>query len=161
MSKAGDGIAFSQPTGASSRDEQCLKFLSDSLETCVRDHCSCITKNWNTENWIPSRLMDVGLSSPENWNPSQLMDVNTHSSELDSVNLVERDKVRERHGNEPVPYLTLSHVWGDESFFTLTESNFQDVKAGISLQSLRPCFQDAINITRRLGKRYLWIDSLW
>jgi hypothetical protein len=43
---------------------------------------------------------------------------------------------------------------------TATKSNWQKLAANISLEKLPPLFQDAIIITRQLGLRYIWIDSL-
>ena len=144
----------------------CLKWAMASDSTNQREHPleTKSVSNFSQIRWTHVSANIAPAPPPpntENWIPSRLLDVDSSSSEPHSVNLVERDKVRELHKNEAIPYLTLSHVWGDESFFTLTESNIQDVKAGVSLQSLRPCFRDAIRITRWLGKRYLWIDSLW
>lgn len=36
----------------------------------------------------------------------------------------------------------------------------EDFRRGISLSGLPRTFQDAISVTRKLGVRFLWIDSL-
>jgi hypothetical protein len=59
-----------------------------------------------------------------------------------------------------VNYLALSHIWGRSQFTKLTTSNFQDLQKSISPSDLSQTFQDAIIVARRLGVRYLWIDSL-
>jgi hypothetical protein len=38
--------------------------------------------------------------------------------------------------------------------------NLENRKSGFQLQDLPKTFQDAVDVTRQLGKRYLWIDSL-
>jgi hypothetical protein len=59
------------------------------------------------------------------------------------------------HG-QAEPYVTLSYHW------TLPESQPPRIAAGRWNQtnSLPKCFQDALNITRAAGLRYLWISSL-
>lgn len=57
-------------------------------------------------------------------------------------------------------YVTLSHCWGSGHTLTATKSNWQKLASNIRFDALPPLFQDAIIITRQLGLRYLWIDSL-
>lgn len=58
------------------------------------------------------------------------------------------------------PYLTLSHCWGSSLPLCLLRSNVQDFYSGIPLTALPKTFRDAVMASRRLGARYLWIDSL-
>lgn len=60
---------------------------------------------------------------------------------------------------EDVTYSALSHCWGGKVDVRLTKTN-QDEMRNIQIQSLPKNFQDAIAATRKLGMRYLWIDSL-
>ncbi|KAF2810865.1 HET-domain-containing protein, partial [Mytilinidion resinicola] len=60
----------------------------------------------------------------------------------------------------PLNYLALSHVWGKSQFTKLTTLNIQDLQKRISPLDLSRTFLDAITVARRLGVRYLWIDSL-
>jgi hypothetical protein len=57
-------------------------------------------------------------------------------------------------------YVTLSHCPGGKVSSTTTPKNVEEHNCAISLNTLPNTFQDAILITRRLGLRYLWIDSL-
>ena len=57
-------------------------------------------------------------------------------------------------------YLTLSHKWGGASILKLTKSTFESFLQNIDINDLPLTFQHAISITRSLGYRYLWIDSL-
>lgn len=60
-----------------------------------------------------------------------------------------------------VQYLTLSHCWGIIAMpVVTTEGNVKEHLKRIPFQELTKTFQDAIVITRRIGLRYLWIDSL-
>ncbi|KAF0320945.1 cyclin-dependent kinase-like 4, partial [Colletotrichum asianum] len=59
-------------------------------------------------------------------------------------------------------YMTLSHRWDhltDEEA-QLTVRNVDSRVEGLSLSSLPPSFRYAAFLTRELGIRYLWIDSL-
>jgi Heterokaryon incompatibility protein (HET) len=57
-------------------------------------------------------------------------------------------------------YLTLSHCWGTGEFLFLTQLNLLKFMDHISIDALCKSFREAILITRRLGFRYIWIDSL-
>jgi hypothetical protein len=57
-------------------------------------------------------------------------------------------------------YLTLSHCWGREKFTTLTSDNLEKFYSGIPDVALSKTFIDAMKVTRELGFKYLWIDSL-
>jgi hypothetical protein len=59
-------------------------------------------------------------------------------------------------------YVALSHCWGSPGKQPpkTTLENFDDHRRGISMTDLPKTFQDAVLITRRVGKSYLWIDSL-
>lgn len=57
-------------------------------------------------------------------------------------------------------YAVLSHCWGTAPIKRTLLDNIADHERGIDFHSLSQTFQDAIIITRNLGIRYLWIDSL-
>jgi hypothetical protein len=56
--------------------------------------------------------------------------------------------------------MTLSHCWGPAQLITTTANTIEQRKAGIPLEDLPQTFKDAVSLTRNLGIRYLWIDSL-
>lgn len=64
--------------------------------------------------------------------------------------------------DDPVPYATLSHCWGEsaQGFLKLTYSEIPRLTAGLALEELPTTYADAVRMTWRLGKRYIWIDSL-
>jgi hypothetical protein len=71
-----------------------------------------------------------------------------------AIKLIETDNM---HGR----YIALSHCWGDSRpDCTTTLSTLVRNKSEIPWQSLPNTFRDAIEVTRQLGVRYLWIDSL-
>jgi hypothetical protein len=93
---------------------------------------------------LPNRLIDVGeIGSPN------VRLVNTFL-ETDSG----------RPGLLTARYATLSHRWGNTDMSQTTSENLVDHYRRIRLSSLTPNFQDAINLMRKLGERYIWIDAL-
>ncbi|KAK6854209.1 hypothetical protein PG995_009302 [Apiospora arundinis] len=57
-------------------------------------------------------------------------------------------------------YATLSYCWGQGDFTMLTLETLAPFQEGISLSDLSQTLQDAINVARRLGLDYIWIDAL-
>lgn len=112
----------------------CLALAHEWLKKCNEGHASC-SRPVNSR--LPTRVIDVGLDEKS-----------------DTVYLKEtRDSDRD-------PYMSLSHCWGKEQIITTTNGTLQDRKAGIKMSELSNTFRDAVIITRGLGIRYLWIDSL-
>lgn len=60
-----------------------------------------------------------------------------------------------------IQYIALSHCWGTGNRpFTTTHATFPQRTDRIAFASLPRTFQHAVQATRELGARYLWIDSL-
>lgn len=57
-------------------------------------------------------------------------------------------------------YATLSHCWGSTQFLKLTKGNIDSFKHRLPVSELGATFQDALNITSRLGIDFIWIDAL-
>jgi hypothetical protein len=105
------------------------------LEKCLKTHTTC--GRARTTNWKPTRLLDVG---------------NRESKFIRLSETVEEAPI--------LPYVTLSHCWGGIEIKRLLRDDRADMLNNIRIDELPKTFQDAIAITRRLGVRYLWIDSL-
>ncbi|KAG4432488.1 hypothetical protein IFR05_012028 [Cadophora sp. M221] len=89
--------------------------------------------------------------------PKRVLDISQHSEdEQDMIKLIEIDDSAAIKGR----YIALSHCWGREGHFRLTESTLDQMKIGLPISSLAKNFRDAITITRLLGLHYLWIDAL-
>lgn len=85
---------------------------------------------------LPTRLIDVGGSNDAEvrlWEPS-IRDVGA--------------------------WIALSHPWGPPPHFSTNRQNLSAHIAGMRIDELPQTFRDAITVTRSLGLRYLWIDSL-
>jgi hypothetical protein len=59
-------------------------------------------------------------------------------------------------------YVILSYVWGTTNFLRLLTSNFEKMalKGALTDVDIPNTISNAIQITRALGERYLWVDSL-
>ena len=60
-------------------------------------------------------------------------------------------------------YIALSHRWGEDKYkrlLSMTIKNQEALLKSINFGVLPKTFQDAVDVTRKLGIRYLWIDSL-
>lgn len=63
-------------------------------------------------------------------------------------------------GSKRAEYVALSHCWGGRIATLLTTKTMEPFQRALPMKELPANFQDAITITRRLGIRYVWIDSL-
>ena len=57
-------------------------------------------------------------------------------------------------------YTILSHCWGGGQPIQTKKANLKQHCEGISLDQLPPTFRDAVIVTRDLGIKYLWIDTM-
>jgi hypothetical protein len=61
---------------------------------------------------------------------------------------------------EKAEYVALSYCWGNTNSMLTTKNTFEFRKSGMSAQSMPATLRHAIHVCRRLGIKYLWIDSL-
>ncbi|KAI9779871.1 MAG: hypothetical protein M1839_007184 [Geoglossum umbratile] len=83
--------------------------------------------------------------------PTRLIDVGHHDSN--------RVRLRVTNGEAHGIYIALSHRWESDTP-TTTKANLDDRRNGIKLDNLPQIYQDVIRVTRKLGARFIWIDSL-
>ncbi|KXH68036.1 hypothetical protein CSAL01_10859 [Colletotrichum salicis] len=69
-------------------------------------------------------------------------------------------RIRQVHSTRIEPYVALSYCWGLGQTIKTTTVNLARHERGIEVRSLPRTIQDAIDVTRRLGIRLLWVDSL-
>ena len=117
-----------------------LDLASFWLSRCLRTHEDCPQHSSNHSTFLPTRLLDVGQVNLQSVRLIQTAEESIHSSER--------------------RYVTLSHCWGKTQIITTTNTTLQDRLETISLADLSNTFRDAVTVARRLGFRYLWIDSL-
>jgi hypothetical protein len=111
------------------------KWIKQQLLDCDENHPDC--KSDHEKNPVlPTRVLDLG-EDPEN------------------------TSIRLRETNNLVGvYATLSHCWGLVHPLTTTRDTYDQRIQGIAIDELPKTFRDAVLVTRKLGIRYLWIDSL-
>ena len=109
------------------------------VSNCVENHPEC---SWSLDASridpvLPFRVLDVGDGSSADYVPRLW-----------------------RSGSQRGKWVTLSHRWGEVDILKTVRENVEELEAGIDVSKLPATFQDAIFLTRHLGLRYLWIDSL-
>lgn len=118
--------------------EEAYDLIATWCTACRREHDVC---NARSQTEGPRRLLYIGRESP---------------GSLDTVRLVECDVTL------PPDYIALSHAWGLGKHRPLETvgDNFEEHKTEIKTDALSRTFRDAIAVCRRLGEKFLWIDSL-
>jgi hypothetical protein len=97
---------------------------------CLDEHPSCS----KDPSALPTRVISVG------------------NSEHDTHLLISN----ELYGH----WVVLSHCWGNKREGITTSRNIAEREQRLEVDKLPVLFQDAIYITRRLGYKFIWIDSL-
>ncbi|KAK0653986.1 heterokaryon incompatibility protein-domain-containing protein [Cercophora samala] len=126
--------------------------LANWLNDCNTNHPDCYLKVISSPKGsspkgltLPTRLLDLGDLESQH---SVLLRLSA------SLSLKEKD----------TRYIALSHPWGDSrnhDHFSTNATNVNSrLTSGIAISSLPETFRDAVTVTRALGIRYLWIDSL-
>ena len=115
----------------------CLELGKQWIDCCQRHHEECPPL---IDRTLPSRLLDVGQGEKE-----------VH------LRLVESAHLPSTEGR----YIALSHCWGSPPpDVVLRTTNITKHLESMDIHSLARNFQDAVTVTRSLGYRFLWIDSL-
>jgi Heterokaryon incompatibility protein (HET) len=114
------------------------------------DNCFEIIREWIQEcHEMHERSCPVSESAPL---PTRVIDVGAPDGS-------EAPRVYTTWGR-PGTWVLLSHCWGRNVRFVSDSTNIHEHEKGLDLALMPPSFRDAIQVTRRLGYRYLWIDSL-
>jgi hypothetical protein len=97
------------------------------------------------------------LFAPQIQLPTRLIDVNT-GSEDSALRLVIPADFEDIADSR---YVALSHCWGDPRTVQVPKTLRNTLKEHQKrITSLTQTFKDAIEVTKQIGVRYLWIDSL-
>ncbi|KAF5710986.1 hypothetical protein FGLOB1_5210 [Fusarium globosum] len=108
--------------------------IQDWIGNCRQLHTACCSSL--SVDWYPTRLLDL-------------------AGDEDRINVVLTQEERPTG-----PYMTLSHRWSDYKYEKLTSQSLSRFRPSIDTSCLPRVFQQAIEVTRSLQIRYLWIDSL-
>ncbi|KAH7176189.1 heterokaryon incompatibility protein-domain-containing protein [Dactylonectria macrodidyma] len=129
-------LPYRRSLASDSRSPKCLNLVRDWIRTCKTSHdnrdCHVLG-----DRDFPTRILDISLEDPK------LVETTGQAGE----------------------FVALSHCWGrltssSSPPLTLTSNLQAHCTSGIPQNSLTATFRDAITVTRHLGYRYLWIDSL-
>lgn len=122
--------------GDNTASDESWDLVTSWLSTCESTHTKC---------------SDIQTASP--WNPTRLIDIG--EARVANAHLIITSE------NPPKGrYVTLSHCWGSVKALQLTSTRLADLKQVIPMEELPLTFKEAFEVTRRLGFRYIWIDSL-
>nr|OQO25279.1 hypothetical protein B0A51_08842 [Rachicladosporium sp. CCFEE 5018] len=112
-----------------------------------------IARHWLTRCLDDHTLCGGGdKSRATDWYPKRLLQIDLGNGGLRLISTTNKAPLG--------PYATLSHCWGSKPICILTADNIADYMATLPWHTLTKTFQDAVVTARRLGIRYIWIDSL-
>jgi hypothetical protein len=115
-----------------------LNLARDWIRDCATNHPGC-----NDSDLVP-------------WRPTRLLHIDKPCPGSVTLDCRPQDSSETRFES----YVTLSHCWGGGDPLKLTSSTQRSLLEGISVAQLPLTFQDAISVTRHLGLKFIWIDSL-
>ncbi|KAB5578577.1 heterokaryon incompatibility protein-domain-containing protein [Coniochaeta sp. 2T2.1] len=124
------GPARSVPALANSTES--IGLLKRWLNDCETRHPACQVGRTAT---LPTRVIDVGESAET---------VSLYISQA----------------GEQGTYTALSHCWGGQTPLATTQATLGDRQKSIHFDKKSRTFAEAVEVTRALGFKYLWIDSL-
>ena len=133
------GFTIGHPSSDSTMSIESWETAIRWIRTCQTQHKRCSLRETDVR-WYPSRLLDLGPIGED----------------IPTIKVVETETV----DMQSSPYITLSHCWGTSTIQALTRSSYDEYRNGVFISALPKTFQDAIVVARRLGIRFLWIDSL-
>jgi hypothetical protein len=127
-------------TGASESSlSTSIDWVKNQMKICDEQERPCYNAT-KTKFLLPKRVLDL-------WYPIE-------------EPLKTRVRLYEPRKNKKGQWATLSHCWGDKDPICTTELTRVDFLKKVPWEKISATYKDAIQITRQLGIRYLWIDSL-
>jgi hypothetical protein len=106
------------------------------LQACLSNHSNCHAFHRSTVTDIRQR-------------PTRVLEVTPTSVRL-QCNMA----------SQSFDYLVLSHMWGKVDQLKLTTSTLNSFQIDVPSNYLSLIYKEAVRVTRAMGYRYLWIDSL-
>lgn len=127
-------------TGTNISCENSAQFAKNCIEECRQSHEIC--RSGADGLFLPTRMICVDAYQ---------LEPNCYDVRLDENTLIPPGS----------RYVALSYCWGDyRPACMTTSSNLPSQMERIRWEALPATFQDAVNFTRSLDVRYLWIDSV-
>ena len=107
-------------------------------KTCTETHDKCRLQNpGESPSFVPTRLLDVSNNG---------------------VRLIESTSEIGKTGDRS--YIALSHCWGLFPIIRTLKENHKQHTEAVPWEELSKTFREAIHTTRKLGFRFIWIDSM-
>lgn len=116
-------------------------FAKMTLAACRKGHGVCNQACPPGARQMPTRVIDVG---------DQTLPASKRVTRI----------VLTKDLKQPQPYTALSYCWGRGTQAMLSDKNFADFLKFLPESKLSKTHIEAIDLTRLLGIRYLWIDAL-
>ncbi|PMD63604.1 HET-domain-containing protein, partial [Hyaloscypha bicolor E] len=134
-----------RPLPCPSDSDAAFNWVKSEIRSCDRTHIPC---RFSVDRQAIGHPDDQIL-------PTRIIDL-TENDISGSLRLIET------HGQKRGRWAALSHCWGDPKASPLktTSATLAQHLEEIPLSALPETFLDAIRITRKLGLRYIWIDSI-
>lgn len=142
----GTAICTRPPRCGNTGSGEAVEWAKLRLDECTSQHPACCPKGTNGISILPTRILDLGNHGDGDGGSVQTPVLLSNSN-----------------GNLRGEYACLSHCWGSpeqKPLDTRTETIDEFHTNGIPWTKLPKTFQEAMIFTRKLGIRYLWIDSL-
>ncbi|KAH8648636.1 heterokaryon incompatibility protein-domain-containing protein [Xylariales sp. PMI_506] len=120
-----------------------FEILTGWINICDHNHEICRAKphvGVRSDPWLPTRLIYLGEALD-----SKFIKV------IKTANITLPQDFR---------YSTLSYCWGGAKFTRLESNTIKTLQSGWDVDTLPRTFQDAINLTVKLGIQFIWIDAL-
>lgn len=107
-----------------------LTFLKKELANCLANHPKCRV----ADQFTPTRLLSL----------------------VDALTF----RITKLPKTGIVHYIALSYCWGKDQALKLVAANEEQLEQGLLISDLPVVFRDTIEVARKIGICYLWIDSL-
>lgn len=133
-------FAIARMVPSDSTAPESIDFIRSQLVSCDKTHDHCKKMQEDVTTW-PKRLLKIDQSRDDA-----------------NVILVENSEKSRK-------YIALSHCWGKkgtstEPLKTISKDLEKHMSTGIPELSRTKTFRDAMDVSRKLGIQYIWIDSL-
>ncbi|KAK1597106.1 heterokaryon incompatibility protein [Colletotrichum navitas] len=127
------GVIRRRPLQRDVKSKRVISAARGLYKECKESHKLC---RYARDTVLPSRVLDLGTAEA----PTLRLYVNNTGE----------------HGE----YVALSYCWGGQQQGLLRRRTLSNMENAIRLKSLQSTVRDAIEATRKLGFRYLWVDAL-
>ncbi|KAK7442848.1 hypothetical protein Landi51_09396 [Colletotrichum acutatum] len=138
-----DSVGVAYHISGDTSSEAAFQWFQARLRHCISEHSLCRAADNGSR--MPTRVLDLGAFDGHPGGSQETTD--------SDIRLHETQGTCDR-------YVCLSYCWGGTIDIRLTKDRYRSYMHRITWSSLPEGYRDAIRLTRKLGIRYIWIDSL-